>query len=156
MIYNHNIIPLTRLRADELLSSILKIDHRLSEWKTGLYPSIKLIPLWNVDQLQSHNWAYTKTETVLTLRYLNVRVLLLRKILENALDDITAPTSRSGDSDVSSPIAKNILQICVDSAMHIITLIRTIGARPDLLPAWWFTAYYGKLNTVELALPSMN
>ena len=98
--------------------------------------------------MHPQSWAYTRTQTVLTLRYLSVRLLLYRKLLENSLDEIALPTA-GPESDCFPPIVHSMLQMCISSATKIITLIRRMAARPNMLPAWWFTAYHGMTSSTK-------
>lgn len=144
-IYNHNVIISSQtIRSDELFSKIIQIDHELTRWRRELHPSIALLPLDLLESIDSENWAYTKNQNVLTLRYLNVRALLLRKVLEYSLDQIGKQSILPEDMEYSLPIANTMIQGCLDSCFQTIIMIRRIGAKPQLLPAWWYTAYYGK------------
>jgi hypothetical protein len=142
-IYNHNVISAHPLRLDELFSKIIHLDHDLIQWKRKLHPDSALLPLESIGDMDVENWAYTKIQTVLTLRFLNVRALLFRKVLEHFLHRIGKPSDVSNDIECSLPIGETMIQACTDSCIQTITIIHSIGARPELLPAWWYTAYYG-------------
>jgi hypothetical protein len=142
-IYNHNVFPAQPLRLDELFSKIIHLDHDLTQWKRKLHPDSALLPLDSIGDMNLENWVYTKIQTVLTLRFLNVRALLFRKVLEHSLHRIGKPSDLSNDIECSLPIGKTMIQACTDSCIQTISIIRCIGTRPELLPAWWYTAYYG-------------
>lgn len=146
-IFSHNAMSGQSLRSEELYSRIIVIDHALEQWKWELPPSSTLLPLELVQNMDSESWAYNKIQTTLTLRYLNVRALLFRKVLERSLNQITkaSPSSPSIITpDGSLPIGPIMIQGCADACIQTITIIRTIAAQPRVLPAWWYTAYYGK------------
>jgi hypothetical protein len=142
-IYNHNVISAQPLRLDELFSKILHLDHTLTRWKRKLHPDSALLPHDSIEDIDLENWPYTKIQTVLTLRFLNVRVLLFRKVLEHSLGQVGKPGDPPIEMDCSLPIGKTMIQACTDSCVQTITIIRSVGARSELLPAWWYTAYYG-------------
>lgn len=145
------------MRGDELFSLILKLDYELTEWKTALPPSLQLLPMEVLGTIHQEDWAYSMSQTVLTLRYLSVRLLLFRKLLENCIDMIAIPQTPLTRPDFPDTIANNMVDICVESASNIIVLIRTISARLDLLPSWWFTCYYCELfmGTTTLNMRSL-
>ena len=129
-----------------MFSRILKLDYELTEWKTRLPPSLKLVPMEILGTIHQEDWVHgNMSQTVLTLRYLSVRLLLFRKLLENCLDTIPLPQMPPIRPDFPGTIANNMVDICVESARNIIVLIRTISGRLDLLPSWWFTCYYCEL-----------
>lgn len=134
------------LRSDELFSKTIELDHELTQWKRNLPPSAVLLPLEFVEGMDPENWVYTKNQTVLTLRYLNVRALLFRKVLEHSLNQVAKPAILPDDMECSLPIGKAMMQSCTDSCVYTIAIIRRIAAKPQLLPAWWYTAYYGEVH----------
>lgn len=129
----------------------MKLDHELTEWKRTLHPAVAILSPQDFSRLEPQNWAYNRTQTVLTLRYLSVRLVLYRKVLEKALDDASNQRSANDDLDYSPPIAQAMLQICVDSAITMIKLVGVAAPRTDMLPAWWFTAYYGTVSMMPKA-----
>lgn len=153
----------------------------MEHWKRELHPTSQLLPLELIDTMDPDNWVYSKVQTTLTLRYLNVRALLFRKVVEHSLDAIAKPSPASSsnggsgnssgnnssgnntpppvamamvamDMECSLPIGKTMIQGCADSCVQTITIIRRIAAKSQLLPAWWYTAYYGKYS----GLPTWN
>ncbi|RVX75029.1 hypothetical protein B0A52_01306 [Exophiala mesophila] len=126
-VYNGNKTDSPGLPQGELFSRIIEIDYELESWKSTLHHSTSLIPLEFVEGMDPDNWVYSKVQTVLTLRFLSVRILLFRKALENTLDSITSV------GGVLKPI---------DCSMPTITIICKLGPKAHLLPAWWYSAYY--------------
>lgn len=145
------------LRLDELLGRILRLDHDLSQWKRQLRPALSLVPANDLRDKQPQEWTCSRSQTVLTVRYLSVRLLLHRKILEHALDGIpdsttmAAPGSESFECESSTEMIHSMLQVCTHSAVNVIGIIRKLGERPDLLPAWWFSAYHGEILSSSAA-----
>ena len=104
--------------------------------------------------MEGEKWAYTQTQTVLTLRYLNSRTLLFRKVLEHMLNQVVHPESLLEDTDCMPPLGDDMVQTCTMMAIYTISLIHKVRTRFDLLPAWWFTTYYGRapLHSIDLLL----
>lgn len=143
-IYNHNVISSHTLRSDELCSKIVTLDYELNQWKRNLPLNMALVPLELLEAMEIENWAYTRTQTVLTLRYLNSRTLLFRKMLEQMLKQGTEQDSTLNYTDCMPLLGDAMVQTCTMMATYTITLIHKVRTRPDLLPAWWFTTYYGR------------
>ncbi|OAP60198.1 hypothetical protein AYL99_05200 [Fonsecaea erecta] len=140
-LYNQNLAPVADMPPNQLFSPIMKFDQCLSEWQRELNPAMSLVP---VDKLSAthheEQWKYTRPQTVLTIRYLSVRVLLYRRVVETLLD--TVAMGGTAPSEYSLPITQALVQACIDAATAIIQIIRALGARNDMLPAWWFTVYH--------------
>ncbi|OAP54383.1 hypothetical protein AYL99_11484 [Fonsecaea erecta] len=142
-IYNHNVIISSHdLRSDELYSKIIELDHALERWKADLPPGSELLPLEFIQSMDTESWTYPKVQNTMTLRYLNVRALLFRKVLEHSLDQV----AKSGASVLplggSLPIGEIMIQACADACVQTITIIRATARKPHVLPAWWYTVYY--------------
>ena len=143
-VYNHNVNSSRGLRSDELFSRIVALDYELTQWKRNLPLNIALLPLESLEGMEVENWAYTQTQTVLTIRYLNSRTLLFRKVLEHMLNQVANPESLLEDTDCMPPVGDAMVQTCTTMATYTITIIHKVRTRSDLLPAWWFTTYYGR------------
>jgi len=100
---------------------------------------VRLIPVDKLGATHHEEWKYTRSQTVLTIRYLSVRVLLYRRVVETLLDVVAVGT---GPSEDSFSVTQALIQACIDAAIAIIQIIRALGARNDMLPAWWFTVYH--------------
>jgi hypothetical protein len=143
-IYNQNVSSRRQLKPDQLFSKVLKLEQDLARWKQELPAELRLIKRENLQDKQVQSLTFSRLPVVLTLRYLNVRVLLHRAVLAKILDDIEALTSTSDESSFLNVMGHVYLRVCVDSAMEIIELTHAFSRRPDILPAWWFAAYFGK------------
>lgn len=144
-IYNHNVVSSQTLRPQELFSRIIDIDNAMELWKWELPTSSTLLPLEFVETMDAETWAYNKIQTTLTLRFLNVRALLFRKVLERSLDQITKSNLPVTQPEGSLPIGQIMIEGCAQACIQTITIIRTIAVRPQVLPAWFYTVYYGKI-----------
>jgi hypothetical protein len=143
-VFNHNLLSSQTLNDDWLFGKIIQLDHKLMQWKQELHPALALLEAQTIESMDHESCAISQVQTVLTLRFLNIRALLLRKVVERSLDQIGKPSILDGDMGYSLPIEKIFLQGCTDSCVQTITIIHRIAAKWRLLPAWWYTAYYGK------------
>ena len=145
-LYNQNVTPSVDLHPNRLFSSIMEFEEHLSEWRRTLNPTVDLIPTNEINTAHPHEWKWTRPQTVMTIRFLSVRVLLYRRVIETLLDHISAPGRGTQQLEYSLPIAQTLIKACTDSAIAIIQTIRALGARNEMLPAWWFTVYHSLLK----------
>lgn len=145
-LYNQNIIPSVDLQPNRLFGSIMEFEEHLIEWRRTLDTTVDLIPTSEINTAHTHEWKWTRPQTVMTIRFLSVRVLLYRRVIETLLDTISAPGTGTQQLEYSLPIAQTLIQACTDSAIAIIQTIRALGARNEMLPAWWFTVYHSLLK----------
>ena len=143
-LYDQNVLSSDNLRPGARFGKVLRLDQDLSDWKHSLPPALRLLAPQDYAGFQPQDWPCTRPQTVLTLRYLHVRLLLYRSVLVGCLDDIADNKCGLVGSDFSSGYLESMLKICTGSAVQIINLVHAVGSRPDKLPAWWFSAYFGK------------
>jgi histidinol-phosphate/aromatic aminotransferase/cobyric acid decarboxylase-like protein len=89
-----------------------------------------------------------KFRVILTLRYLNLRVLLHRPVLVKFIAASRYPDRDQQDLKILQQIGMNSMQIVTESAMEIIDIVSRVvlepGWKQSLLGAWWFSLYYSK------------
>jgi hypothetical protein len=155
LLYGQNIGCDGPLPVSEIVAHIFSLEQHLFSWERSLTHPLQLISLDSIDnlpqiQMSSNTQCLSlKFQVILTLRYLNLRVLLHRPML---VKFITA--SRSSEHDpqdirLLQQIGMNSLQICAYSAMEIIDIVHRVVSEPGwkrtLLGAWWFSLYYSML-----------
>jgi hypothetical protein len=129
----------------EIASHILQFEQKLLEWRSKLPTCLSLIQ--HEDVLDHHNTPITRFRVVLTLRYLNLRILVHRPMLQEYLAGIEKPDFQRHSATLFQ-IGSSSLAACVHSAIAVVDVVSTIicsdsGLRP-LLGAWWFCLFYGK------------
>lgn len=136
------------------MSHIFSMEQHLFSWERSLPPPLQLVSTASLDNIpqqqlssdpQYFSW---KFRVILTLRYLNLRVLLHRPVLVKFISASRSPDRDSQELKLLQQIGMNSMQICTDSAMEIIDIIHKITSEPgwkqSLLGAWWFSLYYSK------------
>lgn len=120
---------------------IIRIEGRLSDWRNQLPSSCHLLDLLETRniQLPEGDLRERRTVAVLSLRYLNLRSLLHRSSIYRLLD----PTPRSQDCR-ELPILHYSVNLCVESSVSSIKIISHAVRRQEILPIWWFSAYYSE------------
>jgi hypothetical protein len=134
------------------VSHIFKMEQQLMDWERELPPSLCLrkpqdIPVDSSDPSE-------KFRIILTLRYLNLRILLHRSMLERFLDIIGLDDTNPTELALLQQIGANSVDICVRSSMDIIATVSTIvkagACLHGILGAWWFTLYYSETYSLHL------
>jgi len=129
----------------------LQLEQKLVDWERQLPNNVSLIR--SPEELlclvsESSPLSTVRFRVILTLRYLNVRVLLHRPVLVKFLEQIRvgADNTEAQESEVLQQIGVSSLQSCAKSAgeiiFHISAITSTNNQRKKLLGAWWFSLYY--------------
>ena len=135
----------------ELLTITFQLERTLEEWQSTLPREMALKIENPINFGSTDERPFERFRIILTLRYLNLDVLLHRQALVRSIDerikDDASPTSKSVDN-----MQANCIQTCIRSAETIISILHTVitadGGSKDLLGAWWFSLYYCKLSTI--------
>ncbi|KAL1970560.1 hypothetical protein VTN77DRAFT_4204 [Rasamsonia byssochlamydoides] len=146
----------------ETVAHIFKVEQHLVAWERSLPDSLRLTCARHLQEEERQEPDYLKWRfrVILTLRYLNLRVLLHRPMLIKFID---ARGNGEGDPHelrLLKQIGTNNIHICVQSAMDIIDLVYEAGYAPrwqasrSLLGAWWFSLYY-TFNAALVVLGSL-
>ncbi|KAH8886264.1 hypothetical protein GQ53DRAFT_809809 [Thozetella sp. PMI_491] len=129
----------------DIASDLLRIEQRLFQWQASLPPSMQLIQPADLTTVHSTYPGLTRFRVILTLRYLNLRVLAHRPVLHQFLKALGEHDPQIADINTLRQVGTTSLRTCIQSAVSIIELIARLmrweGAdRP--LGAWWFSLYY--------------
>jgi hypothetical protein len=154
--YGQN-LGLEECRTDsELISTVLRVEEELDEWKSQLAPlQMRVVETClNVEDLEAVNVNNKITERfyiVLSLRYHNLQILLHRPILEKFLEGCGRGASLRGTNSERRKfqgLGIGSVETCVNSAVAIISIVHTIvtseGWYRDLLGAWNYSLFYSK------------
>ncbi|PKY03000.1 hypothetical protein P168DRAFT_311552 [Aspergillus campestris IBT 28561] len=151
LLYGQNLGCDMPLSVSQTVSQVFAIEQHLFTWEKSLPDALRLINiagLRNAAHEPSSNTAHFswKFRTILTLRHLNLRVLLHRPILVKFIDACGGLQPDPQELKLLQQMGPNSLCVCADCAMEIIDLIYDIvydpGWRRSLLGAWWFSLYY--------------
>lgn len=131
-------------------SRIFTMEQKLTEWKRNLPDDLTLR---TSKELLANGYEATMQEkfrVILTLRYLNIRILLHRSFLVKFLQLLSplVPQPEEQELLLLKQIGSSSMQICEHASKEIITIIGSVvvttGPRKNLLGAWWFSLYYGE------------
>jgi hypothetical protein len=131
------------------------LEQKLTAWKHKLLPQLQRRPWDSLDPdgVSVSTWdpVFDRLSVILTLRYLNTRIVLHRPILSAFLRQRSRPRtaeSLAREDPFFNDLGDRSVRICQQSAMEIVEIVYKTSKPPALLGAWWFTAYYSKYSRV--------
>lgn len=126
----------------------------MSSWEQDLHPNLRTLSYQQLTTMreytqQTGDQRATQTlRIVLTLRHLNIRLLLHRPILVKFLDSGSETTTDVQDISMLRQIGSHSLQVCMHTAGEIISIVHAVVTSLDAtrtsIGAWWYTLYYSK------------
>lgn len=147
--YSTGPVPITKT-----VNHVFALETQLQDWKSTLPadlhyhgpkspPNTTTTPASPLPTATSTNLIHTRAATVLILRFLNLRILVHRPILTTILDSVAANAAHHPPDLLLKQVGAYNLNCCLESALSIITIVRTtLRSAPQALGAWWFTLYY--------------
>lgn len=158
-LYGNNVASSDSLNANavETVARVYAIETQLSDWQRSLPLEMKLISIQDLSPSHlppDHDptgqlWKELRLRFVITLRYINLRILLHRPVLVKFLDG-AENTHDSQDTSFLQQVGSNSIQIANQSAKELICLVHDVIEAParskkrGLPGAWWFSLYYSK------------
>lgn len=142
----------------DTVSKVYQIENRLSQWQQELPTEMKLVNAKEIftedlppaDEPAEDEWRQLRLRFVLTLRYINIRILLHRPILVKVLEELRNPHAAS-QCPILLQIGTGNVQLAAKSGMELIYLVRNAlryangRSKWGLLGAWWYSLYYSKV-----------
>lgn len=156
--YGQNLGSDTPPAVVDVIAPLLAIDHDLRIWERELPEALQTITSGNLlDLVASYNPTgplakAQRFRIVLTLRYLNVTLLLHRPVLVKYFELASLPGA-AAEMALLSRLGRNSIDVCFRNAMEIISIVNTLaqntGPAKYLLNVWWFTLYYSKFEHIH-------
>jgi hypothetical protein len=151
-LYGSNIDTDPQLTMPIMLERTLVLEQKLADWRRNLVSPLQRRPwdLADTDSASLSNWdhVFDRLSVIITLRYLNTRILLHRPILSAFLLRRAHLWKGSAVLEDGNPffhdLGQRSVQACEESAMEIVNIVQKTSKPPALLGAWWFSAYYSK------------
>lgn len=130
----------------DTINRVYALETQLQDWKSSLPPELRATTTTTTTPSSQSLPSVIRTRftTVLTLRFLNLRILAHRPILTSILDTSAAQPA-SPHNPLLAQIGAYNLNCSLESALDIIALVRAALPQPKStapLGAWWFTLYY--------------
>jgi len=138
----------------DVLAPLSSIDAELREWDRSLPLWLKTIKSKELPNLISTydtlapSGKSKRFQVVLTLRSLNITILLHRPVLVKYFEISSNPTSDMTETTLLSRLGRNSIDVCLRSSIEIISIVHRLvhnsGPARRLLNVWWYTLYYSK------------
>lgn len=155
-LYGQNLGYEDEISISNTITRLFPIEGSLIDWERTLTGDLGIIQPEEVAQrLGQQNPPSPpdldlKLRMVLTLRYLNVRLLLHRTVLLRTLESNAAAGTVLHEIALLQQVGPNSIRTCLDSAVHTLDLVYVTltspGSHREMLGAWWFSLYYSKLS----------
>lgn len=144
-IYFNNLGPSSdTVECGATLVKVLEIDGELLSFANDLPADMRLIDETELTDLSSENeLSPLRFRIILTLRYLNARMLLHRSALSCFLEHISMEPVVARTKFQNS-INQASLEVCVEVAFTALTIISKAMLREHMLPIWWWSVYFGE------------
>jgi len=161
-IYGHN-VEHEDLPGAELITRIIQLEHEIEQWRVSLPEHLNLT---TSELLRRQTTMATvtlqsqmKLRLILTLRYLNTKLLLLRPVLTDLLQTrfvIDSQTTGCQDRRLVGYMQNGYFTSeCFNAAVELIAIIHAAITCDELgktmLGAWWFTLFYGTHSGTEIS-----
>lgn len=153
-LYGQNLGYGDDLSVSSIIAKLFPIEGSLIDWESTLPRGLSIIQPNEVaqrlaqDEPASRSHLALKLQMVLTLRYLNVRLLLHRAVLLRILSTNGEAGFVDHEAALLQHIGPNSTKTCLDSAVHTLDLVHATvtspGSHKEVLGAWWFSLYYSK------------
>ncbi|KAK5052048.1 hypothetical protein LTR84_002852 [Exophiala bonariae] len=151
-LYGQNIGCGGSLNTNEIVTRLFSLEQKLSSWEQDLRPELRsltydqLMIMRGQTALTANQRAAQTLRIVLTLRHLNIRLLLHRPILVKFLEPESDSFDDIHDLQILRQIGSHSLQVCMHIAEEIISIVHTVvmslGTTRTTIGAWWYTLYY--------------
>jgi hypothetical protein len=146
-LYGHNLGCDELLLDNSMLTMIFQLSQELEEWHESLPEVLSLRTAAEIANLEDHlqDPVIERYRLILTLRYLNLQLLLFRPVLSRSLN-INSNDDNPRQIDPLGKIGRDFHFNCIKSAEDIVIIIHFVLTQPSLgkrlVGAWWFTLYY--------------
>ncbi|CRL22257.1 Fungal transcriptional regulatory protein, N-terminal [Penicillium camemberti] len=145
-LYDQNLGFRTRLPMSETLNQISKLRWELAQWQDNLPPSLQIITSQEAVDDVPLTAGTMRLRVLLSLRFLGVRILILRPVLSQFLDLPGTTASNEHQAEWLRNSGAVLLTDLVRTCGDILQISNNIlsGSKNDgnLLGAWWFSCYY--------------
>ncbi|CAG1962429.1 unnamed protein product [Fusarium graminearum] len=129
------------------MTYIIQFEQELTDWQNSLPHRLSLRSANEVAQADMHDSTIERFRIILTLRHLNVQLLLHRPMFIRSLGALHKdPKMPHRNAGSVNSMQASFDRVFVQAAESTIDIIYSVLTRPDhgrhLIGAWWFTLYY--------------
>lgn len=149
--YNSNIHPIFSQPLPKIMEHIIALEQDLDAWRQTLNPQLRQRPWDDRVVLSSstppQDQIFGRFSAIMTLRFLNARILLHRPVLIDLVKRFPAPTQSPVSYDSTAffvTLGLQSVEVSQDCGTEIIEIVSRMKPLP--VP-WWIAAYYGRSLT---------
>ncbi|QPC78149.1 hypothetical protein HYE68_008901 [Fusarium pseudograminearum] len=129
------------------MTYIIQFEQELTDWQNSLPHRLSLHSANELAQADMHDSTIERFRIILTLRHLNVQLLLHRPMFIRSLGALLKdPKMPHRNAGSVNSMQASFDRVFVQAAESTIDIIYSVLTRPDhgrhLIGAWWFTLYY--------------
>lgn len=160
VLYGANLGCDSRTTMYDTASHVHQLEHKLLEWQSQLPPALALVQYQDLSQLRNDGTTVTRFQVILTMRYLNLRILVHRPLLQEYLSTLEGiDQDHQRRNAILCQIGSSSLATCVQSAISIIEIVSIIvssdGEYRYLLGAWWFCLFYSMQTPLPMVITTL-
>lgn len=147
-LYGQNLACKEEPSTVEVFGQLFPIEQLLLQWRRHLPSPLSIVSSQMPPSLDGVGQKQ-KLSTILTLRYLNLHLLLHRPILVKFFDCQNKEMGLEDENALLQEIGTTSIVRCNESASKIISIVHSAINNPEareLLGAWWFTLYYSTIS----------
>ena len=147
-LYGNNLSSDLPRSMSDMTQSVLCLEKRLASWKRALPVELQKRPwMSDISNVQvstplSGDHVSDRLSIIMTLRHLNVRILLHRAVLSKFLADDCHAEDQDSTDVFFYGVAEQSVIVCETSASELVAVVYSMGSNTAFLSAWWLTAYY--------------
>lgn len=154
-LYDHNLGCEESPSETQIVSNILNLEQELNEWRHNLPSTLYLRSASNLPRQEDvQDQATERFRIILSLRFLNLQLLIYRPMLTTSLRKYSSSANRVVQRHGSlNHMQMTFNRAQIQTAEDIIEIIHAVLTNPglgrDLIGAWWFTLYYSKRSKLH-------
>lgn len=148
ILYGSNLGNVDSEHVYDIASHLLHFEQKFMTWRGSLPANLSLV--FDPDALHTRgtDQGNLRYRFILTLRFLNLRILAHRPQLCKYLEHLGNAKLDTQQLLTLAQVGANSVRICLQSALDIVKLMRGAVSPPcfslHLLGAWWFSLYYSE------------
>ncbi|PVH69077.1 hypothetical protein DL98DRAFT_626652 [Cadophora sp. DSE1049] len=145
-LYGGNASKDTTIETQGVISGLLIATCRLLDWKLTLPENLQIVTAAEIPTIKDEPLELQRCHVLLTVRYLGVRILVLRPILRDFLDYAMDEVNDVPKLSLLRTHGINYLRDCVDTCTELVAtvdaILDTFRSGTEIMGAWWFSVYY--------------
>lgn len=141
-LYSHNIDTDEPASETWTMTQIFQLDQELSDWQNALSTDLSLLARENPPAEPVSDPVGERYRTILTLRFLNTKLLLHRPVFMKSLGSSSNQDHRRSFGEMRKTFNTSVVRCATESVTIVHTMLTSQKLGRHLLGAWWFTLFY--------------